>query len=68
MLTACFSGPPGVGKTLTAESVAEEMKVPLYMMSAGDLGLEPRQVENKLQGILDMCTRWNAILLIGEQL
>lgn len=30
-------GPPGVGKTLTAESVAEEMKVPLYMMSAGKL-------------------------------
>ncbi|KAK1020617.1 hypothetical protein LTR33_018843, partial [Friedmanniomyces endolithicus] len=46
-------GPPGVGKTLTAESVAEEMKVPLYMMSAGDLGLDPRHVEAKLQGILD---------------
>ncbi|KAK5110649.1 hypothetical protein LTR62_005689 [Meristemomyces frigidus] len=59
-------GPPGVGKTLTAESVAEEMKVPLYMMSAGDLGLEPRHVEAKLQGILDMCTRWNAILLLDE--
>ncbi|KAH9828061.1 ATPase family associated with various cellular activities (AAA) [Teratosphaeria destructans] len=59
-------GPPGVGKTLTAESVAEEMKVPLYMMSAGDLGLDPRQVESKLQGILDMCTRWNAILLLDE--
>ncbi|QIW99493.1 hypothetical protein AMS68_005011 [Peltaster fructicola] len=59
-------GPPGVGKTLTAESVAEEMRVPLYMMSAGDLGLEPRQVETKLQGILDMCTRWNAILLLDE--
>lgn len=43
-------GPPGVGKTLTAESVAEEMKVPLYMMSAGDLGLDPRSVESKLQG------------------
>ena len=42
------------------------MKVPLYMMSAGDLGLEPRQVETKLQGILDMCTRWNAILLLDE--
>lgn len=27
--------PPGVGKTLTAESVAENMRVPLYMMSAG---------------------------------
>lgn len=59
-------GPPGVGKTLTAESVAEQMRVPLYMMSAGDLGLDPRHVESKLQGILDMCTRWNAILLLDE--
>ncbi|KAF2496777.1 P-loop containing nucleoside triphosphate hydrolase protein [Lophium mytilinum] len=59
-------GPPGVGKTLTAESVAEEMKVPLYMMSAGDLGLDPRSVETKLQNILEMCTKWNAILLLDE--
>jgi hypothetical protein len=42
------------------------MKVPLYMMSAGDLGLDPRHVESKLQSILDMCTRWNSILLIDE--
>lgn len=35
-------------------------------MSAGDLGLDPRHVESKLQGILDMCTRWNAILLLDE--
>lgn len=59
-------GPPGVGKTLTAESVAEEMQVPLYHLAAGDLGLDPRHVESKLQGILDMCTRWNAILLLDE--
>ncbi|KAF2186566.1 P-loop containing nucleoside triphosphate hydrolase protein [Zopfia rhizophila CBS 207.26] len=59
-------GPPGVGKTLTAESVAEEMKVPLYMMSAGDLGLDPRRVEEKLQDILEMCTRWNSVLLLDE--
>lgn len=59
-------GPPGVGKTLTAESVAEEMKVPLYMMSAGDLGLDPRHIENKLQGILDMAQRWGAIVLLDE--
>jgi hypothetical protein len=59
-------GPPGVGKTLTAESVAEEMKVPLYMMSAGDLGLDPRRVESKLQDILEMCTRWNSVLLLDE--
>lgn len=59
-------GPPGVGKTLTAESVAEEMKVPLYMLSSGDLGIDPRHVETRLNGILSMCTRWNAILLIDE--
>jgi SpoVK/Ycf46/Vps4 family AAA+-type ATPase len=61
-----FSGPPGTGKTLTAESVAEEMKTPLYMMSAGDLGLDASEVEHKLQRVLDMCTRWNAILLLDE--
>ncbi|EME46782.1 hypothetical protein DOTSEDRAFT_125767 [Dothistroma septosporum NZE10] len=59
-------GPPGVGQTLTAESVAEEMRVPLYMMSAGDLGLDSRTIEMKLQGVLDMCTRWKAVLLIDE--
>lgn len=59
-------GPPGVGKTLTSESVAEEMKVPLYMMSAGDLGFDPRNVETKLQDILEMCSRWNAVLLLDE--
>ncbi|KAH8726153.1 P-loop containing nucleoside triphosphate hydrolase protein [Phaeosphaeriaceae sp. PMI808] len=59
-------GPPGVGKTLTAESMAEEMKIPLYMMSAGDLGFDPRKVETKLQDILEMCSRWNAILLLDE--
>ncbi|KAF1968869.1 P-loop containing nucleoside triphosphate hydrolase protein [Bimuria novae-zelandiae CBS 107.79] len=59
-------GPPGVGKTLTAESVAEEMKVPLYMMSAGDLGLDPRRIESKLHDTLEMCTRWNSVLLLDE--
>lgn len=59
-------GPPGVGKTLTAESMAEEMQIPLYCMSAGDLGFDPRRVEQKLQDILEMCSRWNAILLLDE--
>jgi hypothetical protein len=59
-------GPPGVGKTLTSESVAEQMKVPLYMMSAGDLGFDPRRLESNLQDILEMCSRWNAVLLLDE--
>jgi SpoVK/Ycf46/Vps4 family AAA+-type ATPase len=50
----------------TAESVAEEMRVPLFMMSAGDLGLDPRNIEAKLNNILEMCTKWSAILLLDE--
>jgi len=61
-----LSGPPGVGKTLTAESVAEHMKAPLYMMSAGDLGVNPDQVERKLTNVLEMIAKWRAVLLIDE--
>lgn len=61
-----LSGPPGVGKTLTAESVAETMKVPLYMLSAGDLGTKPSDVESSLSNILEMNTKWNAVLLLDE--
>lgn len=50
-------GPPGVGKTLTAESVAEEMKVPLFVMSAGDLGMDSRTIEARLLAILSMVSR-----------
>ncbi|KAF2731740.1 P-loop containing nucleoside triphosphate hydrolase protein [Polyplosphaeria fusca] len=61
-----LSGPPGVGKTLTAESVSEHMHSPLYMMSAGDLGINPDQVEAKLNNILEMMSKWNAVLLLDE--
>ncbi|KAI9761672.1 MAG: Arginine N-methyltransferase 2 [Chaenotheca gracillima] len=61
-----LSGPPGVGKTLTAESVAETMRVPLYAMSAGDISPEPSEVGSDLSRIFDMVTRWNAVLLLDE--
>jgi hypothetical protein len=61
-----LSGPPGVGKTLTAESVAEVMKVPLYVMSAGDLGTSASSVEGALKDILQMVPKWGAVLLLDE--
>ncbi|KAK5235296.1 hypothetical protein LTR47_003481 [Exophiala xenobiotica] len=61
-----LAGPPGVGKTLTSESVAEDMRVPLYCMSAGDLGLDPSGIEESLNLILDMVSKWNAVLLLDE--
>jgi SpoVK/Ycf46/Vps4 family AAA+-type ATPase len=61
-----LSGPPGVGKTLTAEAVAENLRVPLHTLSSGDLGSQPWEVENGLSSILDLVARWNAILLLDE--
>ncbi|TVY29058.1 ATP-dependent zinc metalloprotease [Lachnellula hyalina] len=61
-----LSGGPGIGKTLTAESVAENMQVPLYMMSAGDLGIKSSEVESSLTTILEMVAKWNAVLLLDE--
>ena len=42
------------------------MRVPLYAIGAGDLGLDPHQVESKLSQILELVTKWKAILLLDE--
>jgi SpoVK/Ycf46/Vps4 family AAA+-type ATPase len=65
-LDRLLAGPPGVGKTLTAESVADDLRVPLYIMSAGDLGTEPREIEVKLNFIMSNAAKWNAVLLLDE--
>ena len=61
-----FSGPPGSGKTLTAEAVAEITKRPLYSVSAGDLGVHPETVDTKLSEALELSSKWNAVLLLDE--
>jgi SpoVK/Ycf46/Vps4 family AAA+-type ATPase len=35
-------------------------------MSAGDLGINPDQVESRLSNILEMIAKWNAVLLLDE--
>lgn len=55
-----------MGKTLTAEAVAENLRVPLHTLSSGDLGSQPWEVENGLSKILELVARWNAILLLDE--
>lgn len=59
-----FHGRPGTGKTLTAEAVAEHLKTPLYMVSAGELGTAA--LERNLQNVLRLATAWKAVLLIDE--
>ncbi|KAK4206148.1 P-loop containing nucleoside triphosphate hydrolase protein, partial [Rhypophila decipiens] len=59
-------GPPGVGKTLTAEAVAEKSHTPLYVLSASDLGTNPAKVDSALTEALEGCQMWNAALLLDE--
>ncbi|KAH8885810.1 P-loop containing nucleoside triphosphate hydrolase protein [Thozetella sp. PMI_491] len=59
-------GPPGLGKTLTAESVAEVAKRPLYHISAGELSTDVSSLEDELRTIFRMGARWNAIVLLDE--
>lgn len=65
-LILVLHGPPGVGKTLTAETVAEYCKRPLYMVSSGDLGTDSSTLDQRLSRILDMASTWKAVLLIDE--
>lgn len=59
-------GVPGVGKTFTAESVADHLGRPLYVLHSGDLGVTPESVETNLSNALLLATTWKAVLLIDE--
>ncbi|KAL1607619.1 hypothetical protein SLS60_002553 [Paraconiothyrium brasiliense] len=61
-----LSGEPGTGKTLTAESVAEDMRSPLYSIGAGELGESADEVEGSLRRVLEISTKWGAVLLLDE--
>jgi hypothetical protein len=65
-LVGLLSGSPGVGKTLTAEAVSEVTERPLYMVSAGELGIQADTVDQRLGVILDVTRRWGCVLLIDE--
>ncbi|CAB4384107.1 unnamed protein product [Rhizophagus irregularis] len=59
-------GPPGVGKTLTAEAISEYLHRPLYNVSVGELGTSVVELESKLSEILEVASIWNAVILIDE--
>lgn len=59
-------GPPGCGKTLTAEAISELLKKPLYIVTAGDLGITAAEVEKTLGSVLELCQTWDALVLIDE--
>ncbi|GAA5949933.1 hypothetical protein JCM10213_004260 [Rhodosporidiobolus nylandii] len=65
-LVIALHGLPGVGKTLTAEAVAESLQVPLYTVGAGSLGVQADVLETRLRDVLDVAQIWGAVLLIDE--
>jgi hypothetical protein len=65
-LNVVLHGPPGVGKTLTGESIAEYLRCPLYAVSSGELGTNAAQLERDLNRIMDITHAWGAILLLDE--
>ncbi|ETS80813.1 hypothetical protein PFICI_08342 [Pestalotiopsis fici W106-1] len=65
-LVGLLYGPPGSGKTLTAEAIAETAKMPLYAISSGALGHEATKIHDKLSSILKLASHWKAVLLLDE--
>mmetsp|Transcript_61821 Transcript_61821/g.119103 ORF Transcript_61821/g.119103 Transcript_61821/m.119103 type:complete len:621 (+) Transcript_61821:106-1968(+) len=64
--TFLLYGPPGTGKTLTAEAMAEVLHKPLYVLSAGEMGTTPAELESTLAEALQLCSRWDCLCLIDE--
>lgn len=61
-----LAGPPGCGKTLTAEVFSESEGRPLYSVQCSQLGTDPQALEDELLKVFARATRWGAIMLLDE--
>lgn len=65
-LAILLHGPPGVGKTLTAETIALATNRPLMAVSVAEIGIVSENAEEKLASIFRDAQRWEAVLLVDE--
>ncbi|KAL2674245.1 hypothetical protein Neosp_012696 [[Neocosmospora] mangrovei] len=65
-LIVLLHGAPGVGKTSTAECVADLCRKPLYPITCGDLGITAVEVETRLKRIFIQAQKWECVLLLDE--
>ncbi len=61
-----LAGPPGVGKTLTAEVYAESEARALYSVQCSQLGTNAAELEDALLKVFARARRWSAVLLLDE--
>ncbi|KUI70475.1 ATP-dependent zinc metalloprotease FtsH [Cytospora mali] len=59
-------GEPGVGKTATAEAIAQKWNKPLWQITSGDLGIDAEGVERSFKKILRLANLWNCVLVLDE--
>lgn len=59
-------GPPGSGKTSTAETIAAYTKRPLYSLTTGDIGINPSTAERNLIEHTRRADKWGCVLLLDE--
>lgn len=65
-LVLLFHGPPGVGKTLTAETIAEATGKPLFIVSVAEIGLDASRAERNFEQMFYLAGKWEAVLLVDE--
>lgn len=65
-LIILLHGAPGVGKTSTAEGVAEFTRRPLFAMTCGDIGESAGEVEYNLDRCFQLAHKWGCVLLLDE--
>jgi DNA polymerase III delta prime subunit len=65
-LAILLHGPPGVGKTLTAETIAIATGRPLLTVSVAEIGTEAHKAEAKMTDVFEDAARWEAVLLMDE--
>ncbi|RDW84884.1 hypothetical protein BP6252_02474 [Coleophoma cylindrospora] len=59
-------GSPGVGKTCTAECVADLIRRPLLSLTCGDMGITADEVEATFKDFIDLGEKWGAVVLMDE--
>lgn len=65
-LVILLHGAPGVGKTSTAETVADAFGKILLPITCGDLGLTAAHVESELSEKFHLAELWDCVLLLDE--
>ncbi|KAL3426688.1 AAA family ATPase [Phlyctema vagabunda] len=65
-LIILLHGAPGLGKTSTAECIANANSKPLLSITCGSLGKSAEQVESGLQRLFRLAQAWDCVLLLDE--